>query len=119
MKTLIKTLKGARIVETQNIIFCEASGKNTKIFLNENIVSDTDAFFIATKILKEIEELLPKSDFYRCHKSYLINFHYFHEFDVEKNCILLSNGTEIKISRTNKPKAKERLLAYIEKYNSF
>lgn len=119
MKILIHTLKGARIVETTNIIYCKADGHYTKIYFAKKSIKDTNNYFISIKLLKDIEKLLPTNEFFRCHKSYLINFLYFHEFDVSKNSIILENGTEIKISRNKKPESKKRLLSYLEKYNSF
>jgi two-component system, LytTR family, response regulator len=119
MKILLHTLKGARIVETENIIYCEANGNFTKIYLSKNEKNSTNDSFISTKLLKDLEEILSKGDFYRCHRSFLINLKYFIEFDTSKNSIILENGIEIKIAKNKKTESKKRLLSYIEKYNSF
>lgn len=119
MKILIHTIKGARVVETVDIIYCKADGHYTKIYLSQKKETENTESFTSTKMISEVEKLLPKKSFYRCHKSYLINFGYFLEFDVAKNNIILENGTEIKISREKKAELKKRLLDYFEYYNSF
>jgi two-component system, LytTR family, response regulator len=119
MKTLIHTIKGARVIETENIIYCQADGHHTEIYLFKKSQNDKKDYFISTKMISEIEKLLPKTGFYRCHKSFLINFKSFLEFDVAKSCIIMETGKEIKISREKKIESKKRLLAYFEYYNSF
>ncbi len=119
MKTLIHTIKGARVIETENVIYCKANGHYTEIHLFEKSQNDKKDYFVSTKMISEIEKLLPKTGFYRCHKSFLINFKYFLEFDVAKSCIVLETGKEIKISREKKIESKKRLLEYFEYYNSF
>ncbi len=118
MKVIIHTLDGVRIEETNNIICCKADGNLTKIFIFHKNKGDNKKYFVSKKLLKEIELELPKPDFYRCHKSSLINLKYFFKFNVNKNMIILEDGTEIKISREKKAESKERLIAYIKKYNS-
>ena len=117
MQLLINSLKGARLVETEDIIYCEADEKYTNIYLKSLINIDKE-YFVATKLLKEIELLLPEICFFRCHKNCLINFKYFLEFDVSLNSIILTNEKKIQISRRKKAVSKENLLKYIENYNS-
>jgi len=117
MKVLIHTQKGARIEKTANIMYCEADKEGTKIHLIKKSSTDTEAYFISTKQLKDMADLLPEISFYRCQKSYIVNFLHFHEFDVATNSIVMKNGVKIPISRRKKAVTKQKLMAYIEKYN--
>ncbi len=117
MKIIINTQKGVRIIESENILYCQAYGNNTKVFLFNKNINDAKDYFVSVKSLKEFESILPTIEFYRCHKSYIINLKYFYEFELSTNKIILENGVGINISRTKKADAKEKLLKYIENYN--
>ena len=112
MKILIKTLKGLRLIETKNIVYCQADEHYTKIYTNKNI--DTKEYFISILMLKYFEENLPEINFFRCHKSFLFNLDYFKEFDAKRNIIILKNNSEIKISRNKKLQMQKKLFTYIE-----
>ena len=114
MNLLIHIMKGARSVEPENIIYCESDANYTKIYFNILTINDKECFFVSTKSLKQLTELLTGVAFYRCHKSYLINFKYFHEFDVSTNSIIMTNGKIIKIAKAKKNESKKQLLKYFE-----
>ena len=117
MKLLIHSLKGVRAVESENIIYCEADGNHSKIYLNQLAEIDKKDHFVATKNLTQLTDLLPEIAFYRCYKKYLINFKYFLEFEVSTCSIIMANGEKIKIAREKKAESKEKLLKYFEKYS--
>lgn len=52
-------------IHTQDILFIEAHGNYTKVFLAEEII-------ISHEKISALEELLPASDFLRVHKSFII-----------------------------------------------
>ncbi|NCU04720.1 MAG: response regulator transcription factor [Chitinophagaceae bacterium] len=54
-------------VETDSILYCEASGAYTYIFIQGGHK------LVSAKSLKEYEEILPESVFFRLHHSHLIN----------------------------------------------
>jgi two-component system LytT family response regulator len=58
---------GLVFVSVGEIIYCEASGNYTNIYLEEN------RKFLVSRTLKEYEELLVDQDFFRIHNSHLIN----------------------------------------------
>ena len=119
MQLLIHIPKGARSLDTEDIIYCKAKNKNTEIYLNSLSKNIKDKkYFVATKLLKDIEEDFPKPEFYRCHKSYFINFKYFFEFEVCTNSIIMTDGTKINISKTKRIESKKQLFEYYEKWNS-
>ena len=114
MKLLIHSMKGVRAVEPENIIYCEADGNHSKIYLNQLAEIDKKDHFVATKNLTQLTDLLPEIAFYRCYKKYLINFKYFLEFDVSINSIIMTNGKQIKITKGKKKESKKQLLNYFE-----
>lgn len=58
---------GYRFVTVSDILYCEADLNYTKVFtLNEG-------GFLSTKTLKEFEESFDPQQFFRCHKSWIIN----------------------------------------------
>lgn len=103
MKILISSSKGLRGVESNNIIYCEADNNYTNIYLTEN------RKFLATVCLKEIEELLSLNNFFRCHKSFLVNLDFFEELDYSHNTIILVNAIQVKFSRNLKLALREKL----------
>jgi two-component system LytT family response regulator len=54
---------------------------------------------LVTKSLKELQELLPDNQFYRTHKSYLVNVHYIRKFiKTNESYVLLKSGAKIPVS---------------------
>ena len=52
-----------------------------------------------SKSLKEIQEMLPEDQFYRTHKSYLVNINYIRKFvKASESYLLLKSGTKIPVS---------------------
>ena len=117
MKILIPSIKGARMVDTEDIIYCEANEQHTRIYL-DSLIHKPNKYFSSTNSLKNIEDISSKICFFRCHKSYLINFAHFFEFDVKTHSIIMTNAHSIQISRRKKSEAKKNLLKYIKYYNS-
>lgn len=65
--------------------------------------------------LKNLEKELKEKDFFRCHKSYIVNLMYVVRFD--KNEILLDNDEIIPISRRNYNSFSKEMIKYIKKTN--
>lgn len=63
--------------------------------------------------LKEYETQLKDKGFVRCHRSYLVNMKYIKS--LEKNQVLLGNGTVIPISRMKKEYTKTLFYEYIQR----
>ena len=116
MKYLIHIPSGAKLIESEDIIYCKANNNYSKIYLN-TLIRCKKKFFIATKSLKELEDILLKTAFYRCHNQFLINFKYFDEFNVSTNSIIMTNKVAIKISRTKRIESKIELLKYLKTVN--
>src|SRR5436190_24163711 len=65
-KLSISTIKGLKFLDLNDIIYCEASGNYTIFHLKSEK-------YIASKTLKNYEDLLTSFNFIRIHHSFLIN----------------------------------------------
>ncbi len=109
MKLCISSIKGFRVVEIQDIIYCEASSNYTNFYFNNR------SSLCASKPIHEYEELLKDSHFVRIHKSYLINIEHIKEYvRGEGGSIMLSNGNELDVSRRKKDLLMTRMKDYFK-----
>jgi two-component system, LytTR family, response regulator len=91
---LINHSKGFTLVDFKDIVWLEASDNYTNLYLNGQ------KKIIASKTLKEFEAILPESDFFRVHRSALINFNYVKEYsNHEGGEVILSDGTHVQVSK--------------------
>jgi two-component system LytT family response regulator len=94
-KIIIKNIDAIHIVEVKNIIRCE-SERNYTAF---TIIDDGNPIkLLASKHMKEFEEVLQEYDFYRVHQSHLINIDHVKYFDREKNICVMKDKSEVPIS---------------------
>lgn len=84
------TQEGLYIVLVRNILYLQAFGNYTQIKLKDGKT------LTISKTLKSIEVKLPKSNFRRCHRSFIINLD---EVVKLHDTILLSCNVEVPISR--------------------
>ncbi len=97
MKLCIHSTKGFQVVELKDILYCEASGNYTNFHFNSEHRTCT------AKPIHEYEELLADAGFVRIHKSYLINLLHVKEYiRGEGGAVILSNGTQVEVSRRKK-----------------
>lgn len=105
-KIVLKTSDSIYSVAINDIIHCESEKNYTTFYLNDGqkiVVSTT---------LKEYEELLSPSGFFRVHQSHLINLHYFDRYlKSEGGTVVLKNKAIVPVSS----RKKEELLKIIEK----
>lgn len=93
-KNLIFDVDSGFVMEnTRNIEYIIADQSYATIFTNAR------REFIVSKSLKELESYLPKNQFYRTHKSYLVNIYYIRKFVKSgESYVLLKSGTKIPVS---------------------
>lgn len=91
-------------VETKDIIYVEARGKNSIIRLRENSLH-------YPKTLANVYSLLPKHCFFKTHRSFIVNLAYVEKYD--SKCIKFTNGEYAKISRDIFPGFKKALNIYL------
>jgi two-component system LytT family response regulator len=105
-KIIIKTFDNIHLVPVDEILYFESDGSYTTmyIFNHEKI--------IATAYLKDYEEMLTGSGFFRVHKSYLINLRLIRRFEKAEGGIVVLEG-DIKIPVASRK--REQLLEMFEK----
>ena len=84
---------GFIIGNTRNIQYCYAKNSYSVV------VTYTQKEFFVTKSLKELQELLPDKQFYRTHKSFLVNIYYIRKYvHGKESYVLLDNEIKIPVS---------------------
>ena len=89
--------KGFRLVATSEIIYCQSEGNYTHVILKDS------TRFLASRSLKEFDQLLTPHGFFRTHQSYLINLQYvkqYHRHRVQP--IELVDGSRVELARSKK-----------------
>ena len=103
-KMILRDADVMRIVEIQDIIFCEAKGSYTKFFLANNLQ------ILTSLHLKEYERILEPYGFIRNHHSYMINLHQVKSLQrSEGGSIIMKNEVGLPLSTRKKPKVIEAL----------
>jgi len=116
MKIILHVLTGAEIINTEDIIFCKAKGRNTLVVVKTNIERQKE--FISIFSLKKVQELVPQQFFFRSSRGALINWAHFTGFNTPEDKVILTDEFEIPISRIQKAKFKEEFAIYLNWYNS-
>jgi two-component system LytT family response regulator len=105
-KVVLKTLENIYLVDLQNITHCESDGCYTYVH------TTTGDRILISKTLREFDDMLNDSGFYRVHKSYLINLSQIKRFEKhEGGYIILNNDCKIPVAS----RKREELLDLFEK----
>ena len=93
-ENIILALENGFIIEnTRNIEYCYTSN------LYSNVVMHSQKEYEIKKSLKDLEEILPAQQFYRTHKSFLVNIYYIKKFvHAKENYVIMESGTKIPVS---------------------
>ena len=104
----VTSLQGIDFVQLHNTIALEASGTYTTLILAEGDL------IISSKPLGEFEELLQRNkNFFRAHRSHLINLNHVKKFtNKEGDIILLSKGIEVPLSRYRKKEFEAAIASF-------
>jgi len=104
-KIALPTMEGLQMIPVQSIISCEADDNYTILILKGNkklVVSCT---------LKVIEEMLEDHSFIRVHRSFLVNLDEVEKYvKADGGYVVMSDGTNIYISRNKKEELLRKLL---------
>ena len=94
-KLTISHSRGIKIVSIDEIEYLEAKGNCTDIYFKDK------SKYTDTRTLKVYEEILDTKQFFRTHKSYMINLSYLKEYLTSMgNTAVLTSGKEIPVSRS-------------------
>ncbi len=93
----IATTEGFLVLPIRDIVYCQASNNYTIIYLADN------KKITSSQTLGFYEELLSESNFFRTHRSYLINIVHVSSYKKgEGGYITMTNGDEIELARNHK-----------------
>jgi two-component system LytT family response regulator len=92
-KIALPTAEGYELVRVNNIVYCRAEENYTKLITNKN------EEITVTKTLKNVENTLPDSMFFRIHKSYLVNLNYIKSYTkLNGYKVTLENGIQLDVA---------------------
>ncbi len=110
MKLCVPSLKGIKMIEIPDIIYCEASSNYTNIHLVNGVS------ICSSRSIVEYETLLEDSSFVRVHKSFLVNLEHIREYvRGEGGTILLTDQYEVEVSR----RKKEHFIKKMQEYYKY
>lgn len=105
IKTIaLPSLEGIRFVKIDQIIRCEAVNNYTRFYTYSG-----EEILIA-KTLKEYDEMLEEMNFCRVHQSHLINLDHVERYVKGGSTVVMSNGSEVEVSRRKKDEFMKRML---------
>jgi len=92
-KIALRDSDNIHLINVSDIIYCDSEGSYVRfVVLNENDI-------IISKLLKEYEELLSDSDFFRVHKSHLINLAHAKRFEkADGGFVVMSDESRIPVA---------------------
>lgn len=103
-KIAVPDAQGITYINLSEVIRFQGDGNYCKIFL------DNGKQLLSTKRIKEYESAIPNATFFRVHQSHLIDLKKVVRFVHGKTgSAIMSNGTEIEVSRRRKSELLERL----------
>lgn len=96
-KIALPTQMGYRFLPLSEIIRFEADGNYVRIFLADK------TSFLATRRLKEMQDLLEHEKFIRIHRSHIVNMNYIQQFHrSDGGVVFMDDGAEISVARAHR-----------------
>ena len=91
-------------MDVSTIIYCQAEGAYTKIFINEKKP------MLISRTLGDVEELLSPEMFQRIHHSTVVNVNFISQFlRTDGGSVVLKNGEKLSVSKAKKEMLMARL----------
>jgi two-component system LytT family response regulator len=104
-KMAVPTLTGLIFVSVQDIIRFEAKGSYTSIHIHK------EESVMATRTIREYEDILPDSVFFRIHNSHIINISRIRKYHKGRGgSVEMEDGSEIEVASRRKDEFLRRLL---------
>jgi two-component system LytT family response regulator len=96
-KIAIPTSDGFMLQPIEDIIYCQAVGNYTQFYLTNK------RKLLSAYTLKQYDDMLSEFNFFRAHKSFLINLDHVQQYKKgEGGTVVMSDGMEVEVSRRNK-----------------
>ncbi len=103
-KIALPQREGYEFVDVAIIIYCQAEGAYTKVFINDKKP------MLISRTLGDVEELLPPEMFQRIHHSTVVNVAYISQFlRTDGGYVVLKNGEKLSVSKAKKEMLMARL----------
>jgi two-component system, LytTR family, response regulator len=103
-KIAIPTMEGFQLIAADSIITCESDSNYTYLFLKDK------RKIIASRNLKDMEEILEDYPFVRIHHSHIVNINEVEKYiKGEGGYLIMSDGSSINVSRSRKELLLKRL----------
>ncbi|WP_394907101.1 LytR/AlgR family response regulator transcription factor [uncultured Mesonia sp.] len=97
-KIALEVAKGILFVEHKDILYFEADGMYTNVFLRDGTKK-----CISKPLKNFVEQLEQDTLFFKCHRSFLVNLQYVKEFSrKDGDQLIMENGKSVPISKSNK-----------------
>ncbi len=107
-KILIKSNDELHFISPEGIIFCEADGAYTKVYLEDN----ASEYKVVTMHLKKIELVLPKDHFFRIHDAHIVNTNFIDHIKYQKRICVVNHNTSK--GKTHLKISERKYLAFID-----
>lgn len=103
-KLILPTLHGYDLITISNIIRCESEANYTRFYFKDNKSQ------LVSKTLKEFENILAENNFFRVHRSHMINMDCITGYIKGKGGeVKMSDGSVIEVSREKKEELLKKL----------
>jgi two-component system LytT family response regulator len=100
----LSTQEGIHLIDLKDIVWCESLGAYTRFYL-----SNGDKL-VASRLIKEYEEILTDYQFFRVHQSYIINLNHVKKYvKGDGGQVWMSDGAEVEVARRRKEEFLEVL----------
>jgi two-component system LytT family response regulator len=98
-KIILRDKNNTEVIDFKDILFVEADGSYSRmLFLKDNLIREITMSWL----LSDYEEVLPADQFFRIHRSYLINCTHIVKIQKEEtNYVVLNNNFKLMVSRRN------------------
>ena len=101
---LLKINRDIRSIETNSIVFLEADNKNCHIHLEHETLR-------CARTMASVNEQLPRSNFYKINKAFIVNFNYIKRYD--SDYVYFKNGESAHVSRRYLTPFKAAYMEYV------
>ena len=96
-RMIIPTADGYMIIPVQDISYCHANSNYTEFHLTDKTK------IISSYTMGQYEDILGEHNFFRIHRSYMINLAYVKMYKKgDGGTVVMNDGQEIEVSRSNK-----------------
>jgi len=101
-KIAIHDFKEIKFIDQSEIVYCKAEGRYTRIYLRNK------KYIYEVRLLRKVESILSKNNFFRIHRSYLVNINYITGI-INKKILILEHNIQLPIARRRKNKLREKI----------